>query len=231
MDSRKSSIGPRKDSEMLSKESLKQADVKLWERLTRLMAETQVRFPNNPIPPATANAYLEDWMEMVLEFGEGNLSLGVIEARKNSEFFPNPKSIREAIYEIRERNRPEYDDLAIRQINAWEKEKAENPERFISPGEYASFRERIRTAVNTMTVDAKVQQAEDERDAKREAAEENLRLQKEFLEWKEKKGNHADSSQSVHPTNGDSPQVRADDAATRLSDSRRASARPAGDEE
>lgn len=65
--------------------------------LFSLMAQTQARYPNQPLPPGTPEMYLTEWKELALQFGLPAFRDALSRVIRSSRLFPDPLEIRELL--------------------------------------------------------------------------------------------------------------------------------------
>lgn len=101
------------------------------EELVLMMAQVKARYPNQTMLDLTADMYLAEWEEMALKYGLETLRGALLTVLRESQFFPDPATIREACAarsyhdSMRESGRRavrEHDE----RVAAWTRERAES---------------------------------------------------------------------------------------------------------
>ena len=98
--------------------------------LLRMMAQAQARYPNQQLPELTQEMYLTEWEKLTEKYGLPIFRDGLLKAIHESQFFPDPKVIRDYCAEIASGNRSRADaEKVIAAHDAmkaqWLKERAE----------------------------------------------------------------------------------------------------------
>jgi hypothetical protein len=109
------------------------------------MAETQANYVNQELPEGTSDLWLAQWQEMAATMGLDVFRLSLLQAIRDSKFFPTPDAIRECcVAEMADRNnqiatKNYLEDLAEMRAK-WEADRGKDY--FLTPEEQAA-KERI----------------------------------------------------------------------------------------
>ena len=98
--------------------------------LALMMTQAQARYPNQQLPEGTPEMYAIEWQQMTEKYGLPIFRDGLLKAIHESQFFPDPKVIRDYCAEIASGNRSRADaEKVIAAHDAmkaqWLKERAE----------------------------------------------------------------------------------------------------------